>query len=288
VRLSRKKRLTTCLLLAFLMVLANCLHFSGEARILKRGMRGTDVYALQELLADLGYVLAVDGIFGSETESLIKGIQKATGLKDDGIVGPETGEMLNRLRESIVAYTVQKGDNLTKLARRYDTTVSNITSYNGLQNPDRLLPGQVLYIPTGSIAALSRAADQRLRMQWPVKGRVSSGYGWRIHPILKNRHFHGGIDIVAPEGTPVKAAASGKVAEVGNRGNYGLAVVLEHSGGVTTWYGHNSKVLVRVGDHVKQGQTIALVGRTGLTTGPHLDFRIKIGDQTVDPLDWLP
>jgi murein DD-endopeptidase MepM/ murein hydrolase activator NlpD len=275
-------------LLAFLMVLANCLHFSGEARILKRGMRGTDVYALQELLADLGYVLAVDGIFGSETESLIKGIQKATGLKDDGIVGPETGEMLNRLRESIVAYTVQKGDNLTKLARRYDTTVSNITSYNGLQNPDRLLPGQVLYIPTGSIAALSRAADQRLRMQWPVKGRVSSGYGWRIHPILKNRHFHGGIDIVAPEGTPVKAAASGKVAEVGNRGNYGLAVVLEHSGGVTTWYGHNSKVLVRVGDHVKQGQTIALVGRTGLTTGPHLDFRIKIGDQTVDPLDWLP
>jgi LysM repeat protein len=288
VRLSRKKRLTTCLLLAFLMMLANCLHFSGEARILKRGMRGTDVYALQELLADLGYVLAVDGIFGSETESLIKGIQKATGLKDDGIVGPETGEMLNRLRESIVAYTVQKGDNLTKLARRYDTTVSNITSYNGLQNPDRLLPGQVLYIPTGSIAALSRAADQRLRMQWPVKGRVSSGYGWRIHPILKNRHFHGGIDIVAPEGTPVKAAASGKVAEVGNRGNYGLAVVLEHSGGVTTWYGHNSKVLVRVGDHVKQGQTIALVGRTGLTTGPHLDFRIKIGDQTVDPLDWLP
>ena len=287
-RLSRKKRLTTCLLLAFLMVLANCLHFSGEARILKRGMRGTDVYALQELLADLGYVLAVDGIFGSETESLIKGIQKATGLKDDGIVGPETGEMLNRLRESIVAYTVQKGDNLTKLARRYDTTVSNITSYNGLQNPDRLLPGQVLYIPTGSIAALSRAADQRLRMQWPVKGRVSSGYGWRIHPILKNRHFHGGIDIVAPEGTPVKAAASGKVAEVGNRGNYGLAVVLEHSGGVTTWYGHNSKVLVRVGDHVKQGQTIALVGRTGLTTGPHLDFRIKIGDQAVDPLDWLP
>src|SRR5690554_1467667 len=252
------------------MVLANCLHFSGEARILKRGMRGTDVYALQELLADLGYVLAVDGIFGSETESLIKGIQKATGLKDDGIVGPETGEMLNRLRESIVAYTVQKGDNLTKLARRYDTTVSNITSYNGLQNPDRLLPGQ------------------GLRMQWPVKGRVSSGYGWRIHPILKNRHFHGGIDIVAPEGTPVKAAASGKVAEVGNRGNYGLAVVLEHSGGVTTWYGHNSKVLVRVGDHVKQGQTIALVGRTGLATGPHLDFRIKIGDQTVDPLDWLP
>jgi murein DD-endopeptidase MepM/ murein hydrolase activator NlpD len=64
--------------------------------------------------------------------------------------------------------------------------------------------------------------------------------------------------------------------------------VIDHGSGVTTWYGHNSKLSVRVGDVVKQGQTIALVGKTGLTTGPHLDFRIKIGDHTVDPLQWLP
>ncbi len=283
-----KQRLTPCLLLVCLLVLANCLNLAGEARSLRRGMQGEDVFALQEVLLALGYDLAVDGVFGSETESLIKSIQQATGLKADGVVGPQTAETLSRLQASIVTHTVQTGDNLTKLARRYDTTVSNISSYNGLKNPDRLLPGQVLYIPTDSVAALSRAADQRLRLEWPVKGRVSSGYGWRIHPILQNRHFHGGIDITAPEGTPVKAAASGQVIEVGKRGNYGLAVVIEHSGGVTTWYGHNSKVLVGVGDSVKQGQSIALVGQTGLSTGPHLDFRIKIGDQTVDPLLWLP
>jgi len=108
-----------------------------------------------------------------------------------------------------------------------------------------------------------------------VQGTISSGYGSRIHPVLQVRHFHGGIDIAAPEGTPVKAAEAGRVIKAGSMGNYGLGVVIEHSGGVTTWYGHNSKLLVRAGDLVKQGQTIALVGRSGLTTGPHLDFGSK-------------
>lgn len=277
-----QRTLVVCLLLALMVV------FPGEARVLQRGMRGNDVYALQELLMDLGYDLVLDGVFGSETENLIKDIQTAVGLASDGLVGDRTIETLNHLRESIVSHTVEQGDNLTKLANRYDTTVTNISSYNGLQNPDRLLPGQVLYIPTDSVATISRSLGVRFRLEWPVKGNISSGYGYRVHPILKTRHFHGGIDIAAAEGTPVKAAASGKVISMGNRGNYGLAVVIEHSGGITTWYGHNSKLLVRLGDNVKQGQTIALVGRTGLATGPHLDFRIKIGNQTVDPLEWLP
>lgn len=277
-----QRTLVVCLLLALMVV------FPGEARVLQRGMRGNDVYALQELLMDLGYDLVLDGVFGSETENLIKDIQAAVGLASDGLVGDKTIETLNHLKESIVSHTVEQGDNLTKLANRYDTTVTNISSYNGLQNPDRLLPGQVLYIPTDSVATISRSLGVRFRLEWPVKGNISSGYGYRVHPILKTRHFHGGIDIAAAEGTPVKAAASGKVISVGNRGNYGLVVVIEHSGGITTWYGHNSKLLVRLGDNVKQGQTIALVGRTGLATGPHLDFRIKIGDQTVDPLEWLP
>lgn len=237
---------------------------------------------------ELGYDLIVDGVFGFETEQLIMDIQAAVGIKSDGLVGTQTTETLNRLKTNIVSYTVQEGDNLTKLANRYETTVRDISAYNSLQNPDRLLPGQVLYIPTDSMTVLSRSSNRKLSLQWPVLGRISSGYGYRTHPILKTRHFHGGIDIVAPEGTPVQAAASGKVVKVGSWGNYGLAVVLEHGGGITTWYGHNSKILVRLGESVKQGQTIALVGKTGLVTGPHLDFRIKIGDQTVDPLEWLP
>ena len=282
-------RLLFVSLLSFLIVvMATCYALPGEARVLRRGMRGSDVSSLQEMLADLGYDVMVDGVFGSETENLIKEIQEALGLVADGIVGQQTTAMLRELQDGVFHHTVQRGDNLTKLANRYDTTVSNISNYNGLQNPDRLLPGQVLYIPTGSMAVLSRSLNTKLSMQWPVKGRISSGYGYRIHPVLKTRHFHGGIDIAVAEGTPISAAASGKVIKVGNLGNYGLAVVLEHAGGITTWYGHNSKVTVRLGESVKQGQIIAMSGRSGLATGPHLDFRIKIGDQTVDPLEWLP
>jgi len=283
----RRVRFLFFIFAVFILLSSGFMSLSGEARVLKRGMRGSDVYELQEWLVDLGYGLTVDGVFGSETENVIKNLQRAAGLEPDGVVGEQTFATLSYLRDSIVSYTVQKGDNLTKLAKRYGTTVMNISSFNDLLNPDHLIPGQVLYIPTTSMAVLSRLPS-RLNLQWPVEGRVSSGYGSRIHPVLKARHFHGGIDIAAPEGTPVKAAAAGKVVSVGNRGNYGLAVVLEHADGITTWYGHNSKVLVRVGETVKRGQTIALVGRTGLATGPHLDFRIKIGDQTVDPLEWLP
>lgn len=268
-----------------LMLVSSCA--AAESRLLKRGMRGAEVKELQGLLAELGYKLVVDGIFGPETEAIVKQVQREVGLDPDGIVGPLTRAALAALGEQVVTYTVQRGDNLTSIARRYNTTVTRISSYNSLSNPDRLLPGQVLYIPTGTVAA-STAAAARLNLQWPVKGRISSGYGSRIHPVLNVRHFHGGIDIAAPEGTPVTAAEAGRVVKAGNMGNYGLGVVVDHGSGVTTWYGHNSKILVRVGEVVKQGQTIALVGRTGLTTGPHLDFRIKIGDQTVDPLQWLP
>lgn len=284
------KRTLLSSLLSFLLVaaLASSGVQSGEARMLKRGMRGADVYALQESLFELGYDLAVDGVFGSETEGLIKEIQKAVGLIPDGVVGPLTSKKLDELRTSVTPYRVEWGDNLSTLAQRYDTTVSNITTYNGLENPDLLLPGQVLYIPSDAVTALSRSANTRLKMEWPVQGRVSSGYGYRIHPVWQRRHFHSGIDIAAAEGTQVRAAASGRVIKVGKLGNYGLAVVIQHTGGVTTWYGHNSQVLVSVGDSVKQGQVIAQVGRTGLATGPHLDFRIKIGDYAVNPLDWLP
>ncbi len=262
--------------------------FTVDARDLQNGMRGSDVRALQELLVDLGYDLTVDGIFGRKTEALVKQIQQQAGIVPDGIVGAKTNEILTLLKERVVSYTVKSGDNLTKLANQYGTTVSQIADFNALPNPDRLLPGQQILIPTSSLAVVSSGLMYRQMFSWPVKGSISSGYGWRIHPITKVRHFHGGIDIAAPQGTAVRAGAGGKVIRAGRMGNYGLGIVIDHGNGYTSWYGHNSKLLVRVGDLVQRGQTIAQVGSTGLATGPHLDFRIKIKDQTVDPLEWLP
>ena len=260
-----------------------------DARDLQIGMSGPDICVLQRLLVELGYDLSVDGVFGKRTETIVKQIQQAAGLVPDGIVGAKTNSILRQLKESVVSYTVKSGDNLTKLAYQYGTTANDIASFNRLTNPDRLLPGQQILIPTGNLAVLSRnGLMYRQAFSWPVKGPISSGYGWRIHPMTKIRHFHGGIDIAVPQGTAVRAAGSGKVIKAGRMGNYGLGVVIDHGGGYTSWYGHNSKILVRVGDVVQVGQTIAQVGSTGFATGPHLDFRIKIGDQTVDPQEWLP
>jgi murein DD-endopeptidase MepM/ murein hydrolase activator NlpD len=109
---------------------------------------------------------------------------------------------------------------------------------------------------------------------WPVHGRISSHYGFREHPITGERKFHTGVDISAPPGTDVTATADGVVSFSGWTENGGIVVILEHGYGLSTAYAHNQKSLVRVGQHVTRGETIALSGTTGLSTGPHVHYEI--------------
>jgi len=124
---------------------------------------------------------------------------------------------------------------------------------------------------------------------WPlaVKGVVSSDYGLRFHPIFNEERFHTGVDLACESGVPIKAAADGTVVLSEDHGGYGLAVIIDHGGGVSTLYGHASRLLVQAGDRVKAGETIALVGSTGLSTGPHLHFEVRQDQQHVDPWIWL-
>lgn len=121
----------------------------------------------------------------------------------------------------------------------------------------------------------------------PAAGRLSSGFGIRVHPISKRRRLHAGIDIAAPTGTPIVAAAPGVVISSGWRGGYGNAVVIDHGGGLSTLYGHCSRLLVKAGQRVTQGQRIALMGSTGYSTGPHLHFETRINGKPVNPLSRL-
>jgi murein DD-endopeptidase MepM/ murein hydrolase activator NlpD len=121
----------------------------------------------------------------------------------------------------------------------------------------------------------------------PVSGHIGSGFGMRNHPIQQVYKMHSGVDIGAPYGTPIHAGGDGLVVLASWNGGYGKAVMIDHGGGVMTLYGHCSSFAVSVGDIVRAGQTIAYVGSTGLSTGPHVHFEVRVDGKPVDPMSRL-
>jgi murein DD-endopeptidase MepM/ murein hydrolase activator NlpD len=117
----------------------------------------------------------------------------------------------------------------------------------------------------------------------PVNGVITSEFGMRYHPILHRYRMHTGVDIAAPEGTPIHAAGDGTVIVASYLNGYGYTVVIDHGRGLTTLYGHCSELLVHVGETVHQGQVIARVGATGLATGPHCHFEVRVDGKPVKP-----
>lgn len=123
--------------------------------------------------------------------------------------------------------------------------------------------------------------------EWPVRGWVTSRYGWRTSPHSGVRRLHTGIDIAAPRGTPIVAAADGHVVFAGYHSAYGNLIVVDHGYGITTKHAHTSRILVQVGARVLRGDVIARVGNTGRSTGPHLHFELLQDGVPVNPLPFL-
>jgi murein DD-endopeptidase MepM/ murein hydrolase activator NlpD len=143
------------------------------------------------------------------------------------------------------------------------------------------------------LAVLRRAAElsggiDRIGQDylWPLEGRISSPFGWRTISVAGNR-FHGGIDIAAPTGTPVRATRGGVVTRAGWVGAYGFLVVVDHGAGWETRYAHLSRIDVVVGQRLAQAAVVGLVGSTGASTGPHLHFEVRREGQALDPLAFL-
>jgi len=124
-------------------------------------------------------------------------------------------------------------------------------------------------------------------MGWPVSGWLTSGFGYRVHPIRGSREFHTGLDISARPGTAVRATADGIVSFAGRSGANGNLVALEHGFGYSTYYAHNKKIDVKVGDVVKRGDIISYVGSTGSSTGPHVHYEIWKDGKNVNPQPFL-
>jgi murein DD-endopeptidase MepM/ murein hydrolase activator NlpD len=208
-------------------------------------------------------------------------------------------------------HEVKPGDTLHALAKKHGTTVAAIVTANNLPGPDRIKVGQRLIIPSGDTAVAtggsvpwsspavrpavgSARAPTRLVLAvpdfdsaivaftWPVEGPVISTFGQR------RSGWHGGIDIKAPLGTPVWAAAGGVVIASGVETAYGQVVKIEHRRGFVTVYAHNDVNLVEVGDRVDAGEMIALVGQTGRATTHHVHFEIRHEGLAYNPLYLLP
>ncbi|BDG61824.1 peptidoglycan DD-metalloendopeptidase family protein [Caldinitratiruptor microaerophilus] len=187
---------------------------------------------------------------------------------------------------SRAVHKVQRGETLAGIARQYGVPADKVAAANGLDVQSAIVPGQELIIP-GARPRIQLASRGEVRGAgggwiWPVRGRLTSGFGPRWGSV------HPGIDIGAPAGTTAVAARAGRVVEAGWDGGYGLSVVIDHGGGVKSRYGHASALLVRAGQQVEQGQPILKVGSTGFSTGPHLHFEIIVGGRQVDPRKYLP
>lgn len=181
-----------------------------------------------------------------------------------------------------VVHRVAEGETLWDIAARYRTPVAVLAAYNGLQDPDYLRVRQEIFIPARGAVAAGTRARRLAALEWPLRGPLTSLYGPR------DGGMHYGIDIAADAGALIRAARRGRVTYAGPAGTFGLLVVLEHGYGVSTYYGHCSRLLVQAGDEVRAGQPIARVGSTGRSTGPHLHFEVRVDDRAVDPLPCLP
>jgi murein DD-endopeptidase MepM/ murein hydrolase activator NlpD len=122
---------------------------------------------------------------------------------------------------------------------------------------------------------------------WPVKGWVTSGFGPRVSPFTEKPAWHDGLDIGAAANAPVQAPAQGRVTSVGFDSKLGNVVKLDHGFGIETLYGHLAKALVKEGQRVKRGDVVGLVGSSGLATGPHLHYMVKVNGQTFDPSKYI-
>lgn len=202
-------------------------------------------------------------------------------------------------------HVVQPGENLYRIALRYGVTADELADENEIADPTKLAVGTELVIPARASGVATAAAPRSAprpqarttvsrrepgsRMggeaaifRWPLKGVLYSRFGPR------GATRHDGIDIAAPEGTPIEAAADGTVIYAGVQRGYGNIVIVRHEGDLITIYAHNQRNLVKEGDRVQAGQHVALVGSTGRATGPHCHFEVRRGTRPHDPLDYLP
>jgi murein DD-endopeptidase MepM/ murein hydrolase activator NlpD len=182
----------------------------------------------------------------------------------------ERNRLLQEARKDRATFQAEQ-DELRRASEELKSKVNDLLAQRRRQTQGRETP---LYFTGG-------------RFAWPLRGEVTSQYGSRVHPVFRTRMMHTGIDIDGNRGDPVRAAADGEVLYTGWLRGYGQVVILDHGGDLTTVYAHLSGIDVVENRRVRAGDMLGRVGSTGITTGPHLHFEVRVNGNTVDPMRYL-
>ena len=186
----------------------------------------------------------------------------------------ERNALLERVRRDKRLYMAQQNE-LLRASKELQSTIKRLLSQKR-KLAEKRFPGkkETVYYRGG-------------RFAWPTKGTISSTFGTRVHPVFKTKITHTGIDISAPKGTPVNAADTGEVLYTGWLSGYGHVVILDHGANMTTVYAHLSQIECSEGEKVNRGSLIGRVGATGIATGNHLHFEVRVNGDAVDPMRYL-
>ena len=224
-------------------------------------------------------------------------ISKKIGVNLDTLVSVNKISNANKLRpgEKIIIpnrngllYTISKGDSLEGIIDKYEMQLDKVLTFNKINDINNINVGDEIFLP-GAKYTLEERIDKFGQMfSLPTKvTRISSLFGYRVHPITKARTKHMGVDIPGSLDTPIYASRSGKVIFAGYSGGYGNLVIVRHDKGYTTYYGHLNKITTRVGAKVGQGTMIGKMGSTGNSTGCHLHFEVRRNGIALNPVDFI-
>ena len=220
-------------------------------------------------------------------------------LKDINML--KLGTTLRIPNQDGIFVKIGKNGSLSAIANKYGSSKEAAMIANGLDEHSVISPGREIFLPGAKVVAVVESGGRRAsrsiksdfivsgsrKFRWPVMGKISSSFGWRRSPFGKRRVFHAGLDIRAPRGRTIVAAGDGRIVHSGWMGGYGRTIVIAHSNGHTTLYGHCSRLLARSGARVNRGQIIAQVGSTGRSTGNHLHFEVRKNGTPMNPIRFL-
>ncbi len=225
----------------------------------------------------------------------IDGIARRFGVRMDTLISLNALGDARRIRAGAilkipnmdgVVHTVAKGESLSGIAQARGVPVMDIIDANDMVS-QIIQPGQRLFLPGVRLPSTELKRALGTLVTWPVRGSISSYYGYRPNPFTGVRQWHSGIDIVAPVNSPAKAAMDGRVSETGYSTIFGNYVILTHADGYQTLYAHLNKISVKRGARVNQGASVGLIGSTGYSTGVHLHFGVFKNGAAINPLKVL-